>query len=654
MWLRKLPTSTIIGLCACLVLSGCFQGYGENVSSQAEIDQLMLSLTPGNNAQSIASPVVESSPVPVENTRVPTLPPPTTTPDAIVMEGGIVIHIVASGETLFSIAQQYNVDVTTLQTMNGLADPNALFIEQALIIPPTIVPQPPTDEPTQTSNLPTEPPTALPTLTFTPTFTVTASPTATLTPSSTVIPSTATFTPSSTVVPPTGILTLTPSSTIIPPTATAVTLSTQTPSPSDSEDQLRATTATVHVIESGETLFQVSRIYNVSLESLTAANQISDPSQVVVGQELLIPEVVAVAQTDDVVLIIPSETPQPTVETDEISDAVHVVAAGETLYQISLDYGVSLDALAATNNITDTGQVTTGQTLQIPLATPMSVLDVSATIPQVPVSSTAPVRIALDFPKQINGVGLTQIFQVSPEAESHILRIYEQGQALGRNPRAFSKLGDSTIENPHFLARFDHWQGFDYNLGDYVYLEGVIEYYAGSFIRQGAAVRRGMHSWTVFDPQWADKSLCTANESALACEFRIQNPSILFIRLGANDVGVPQAFENNLRDVIDFSIENGVIPILGTKSDRNDGMSNANNQIIRRLSAEYELPLWDFDRLADTLPRRGLTTDGVHMTINFSHDYTDPNTFRTGHGTHNLSALVVLDSLWQILSADVG
>ena len=143
--------------------------------------------------------------------------------------------------------------------------------------------------------------------------------------------------------------------------------------------------------------------------------------------------------------------------------------------------------------------------------------------------------------------------------------------------------------------------------------------------------------------------MCLSNESALACEFRIQNPSILLIRLGANDVGVPQAFENNLRDVIEFTIENGVIPILGTKADRNDGASNANNRIIRRLAEEYELPLWDFDRLADTLPRRGLTTDNVHMTINFSHDFTDPNTFTTAHGMHNLSALILLDNLWQIL-----
>ena len=81
------------------------------------------------------------------------LPQPTNTLEAIVIEGDIVIHIVAAGETLTSIAHQYNIDPNMLQIMNGLSDPNAIFVEQALIIPA------PTEESTQTSNLPTQPPT---------------------------------------------------------------------------------------------------------------------------------------------------------------------------------------------------------------------------------------------------------------------------------------------------------------------------------------------------------------------------------------------------------------------------------------------------------------------------------------------------------------
>ena len=641
--------SLYLGLCACLFLSGCFQGYSDNGgSSSQDIENLRLSLTPAS--QPLASPVFQST-LPVEQvTRVPTLAPPTETNAPIIMEGGIIIHIVKEGDTLFNIAQTYGVTVEALSTMNNINDPNELFIEQALIIPnSTAVPIIPTDEPTLTSNLPTETATPLPTETAMPTFTATATyteiPSPTATETYTEIPSpisTATYTE----IPP-QIQTIAYTQM---PSATVVTLVTQTPSPT-LETQLNADTETIHIVKTGQTLFQISQTYDISLDNLANINNIDDPSQVTIGQALRIPfRPISSTQIEATLAITPSETPLP-LATSEPSDVrIHVVSAGETLFQIALDYSVSLDALARANNINDVGQLLTNQELLIPASTPMSVIAISELTSQNPISSTLPERSTLYMPSQINGVPISSFVQISPEAEANILSIYQQGQKIGRDPRRFSKLGDSTIENPHFLARFDHWQGFDYYLGDYAYLEEVIDYFAGSFIREGAAVHRGMHSWTVFDPQWADKTICLPNESSLVCEFRLHNPSILLIRLGANDVGVPQSFENNLRDVVEFTIKNGVIPILGTKADRNDGASNANNLIIRRLAEEYQLPLWDFDRLADTLSRRGLTIDNVHMTINFSHDYTDPNTFTTGHGVHNLSALILLDRLWQILS----
>ena len=41
--------------------------------------------------------------------------------------------------------------------------------------------------------------------------------------------------------------------------------------------------------------------------------------------------------------------------------------------------------------------------------------------------------------------------------------------------------------------------------------------------------------------------------------------------LGANDVWRPQEFEPQMRKIVEFSIENGVIPILATKADNQEG-----------------------------------------------------------------------------------
>ena len=69
-------------------------------------------------------------------------------------------------------------------------------------------------------------------------------------------------------------------------------------------------------------------------------------------------------------------------------------------------------------------------------------------------------------------------------------------------------MGDSTTEIPFFLARFDEGP---YDLGEYGYLQSVIDYFPGSFARDSVSVRVGLYSYTLFDPIWADKAVCQSN-----------------------------------------------------------------------------------------------------------------------------------------------
>jgi hypothetical protein len=247
----------------------------------------------------------------------------------------------------------------------------------------------------------------------------------------------------------------------------------------------------------------------------------------------------------------------------------------------------------------------------------------------------------------INGIASDVFAPLPTDTINNLRMIYERGRQLGRDPNAFSKLGDSTIENPHFLTRFDDGP---YDLGTYEHLQPIIDHYHGSFSRQGMAVRRGLHTWSVFDPLWADGSRCTAGETVFSCEVRLHNPSIMFIRLGSNDVGVPDSFDRNMRRLIEVCIENGIIPIIGTKADRREGASNQNNEMLRQIAVDYHVPLWDFDLVAGTLPGRGLGNDGVHLTTFYSHDYTQPEALRRGYGLQNLSALIALDQIWRVVA----
>jgi hypothetical protein len=245
----------------------------------------------------------------------------------------------------------------------------------------------------------------------------------------------------------------------------------------------------------------------------------------------------------------------------------------------------------------------------------------------------------------LNDVPLSEIIVLPEETLRTVREIYAAGQSLGNNPHAFSKIGDSTIESPFFMDRFDDGP---YNLGEYGYLQKVINYYQGSFTRQGRAVYRGLHTWSMFDPAWADPDFCEPNETPIDCEFRLQHPSLVFIRVGSNDVGRSDLFRQNMTQLIELCFERGVIPIIGTKADRNEG-SNVNNEMLRELAENYDVPLWDFDRVADTIPGRGMDVDGVHLTTFYAHDYTLPYALQTGYGVHNITALMMLYELWRNL-----
>ena len=341
--------------------------------------------------------------------------------------------------------------------------------------------------------------------------------------------------------------------------------------------------------------------------------------------------------------------PEPVTDTavtpaKPVQVASHTVQASDTLFSIAQSYNSTVEELAAANDIADVNSLIVGQVLLIPGNEPEGDTAVSnPTAPPItPLPASPPPPQIEAAPDNLGGVPLSSIIVMPDNVVANARRIFATGQAIGRNPRAYSKIGDSTIQNPYFMARFD--EPGSYNMGRYAYLQPTIDYFAGSHGRQGAAVRKGFHSWTVTDPMWADKEICQPAESPVACEFRLNNPAIVLIRLGSNDRGVPDGFEKNLRQIIEYAIANGVIPVIGTKADRFEG-SNQNNEILRRLAAEYELPIWDFDVAAQIIPGRGLDVDNVHLTTFYAHDYSSPVALQRGHGVHNLTALMILDAL---------
>lgn len=341
------------------------------------------------------------------------------------------------------------------------------------------------------------------------------------------------------------------------------------------------------------------------------------------------------------------DNPQPA------ATMTHVVRQGENLYRVAQRYGITMtDILTSNRAIPSNGRIEEGQVLTIPISEslPDSALLEDRSAPPVaplPVTSTPFMTAYDDRPLAVNSVPLSSVIVLPDEVKHRIRYLYQVGLASGNNPHAFSKIGDCNSEAPFYLARFD---GGDYHLGNFAYLQPVIDYFQGSFAREGMAVWRGNHAWSVLTSTWADAEMCQPNESAMACEYRLHTPSFVIIRLGTNEYHSPFEFEEALRLIIEDTIARGIIPILGTKADLLEGEADTNNETVRRLAAEYQLPLWDFARLVRTLPDHGVDDDGYHMTIFYEHDYRLPEALQRGHGLHNLTALMMLDAVWRAVN----
>jgi len=105
-----------------------------------------------------------------------------------------------------------------------------------------------------------------------------------------------------------------------------------------------------YVVSQGDTLGTIAKRLGVSVADLQELNDIADPNQIFVGQELRIPTTASGSEE--------TET------TDQ--DKTYVVQEGDTLFKIALRFGVTLDALLSANNITDPDKVFPGQVLKIP------------------------------------------------------------------------------------------------------------------------------------------------------------------------------------------------------------------------------------------------------------------------------------------------
>ncbi len=214
--------------------------------------------------------------------------------------------------------------------------------------------------------------------------------------------------------------------------------------------------------------------------------------------------------------------------------------------------------------------------------------------------------------------------------------IYQKGIMMGNDPHAFSVTGDCQAIREVMLGEFDDPRKYTLK-SDELYLQEAIDQFQGSFNRNGAAVRGGFTAASVLSPIHADPKECKSGETPLGCEFRLHNPSILIISLEVwNDRANLDRYELYLRQIIEYSIEEGVLPVLMTKADMAEALQHVINPTLVQLAYEYDLPLVNFWLAVQPLPNHGIDPDrdGFHIS-------------EEAWWVKSLTALKALDAVWR-------
>jgi LysM repeat protein len=139
-----------------------------------------------------------------------------------------------------------------------------------------------------------------------------------------------------------------------------------------------------YTIRSGDTLSAVADRFSVTLEDLLAANPDIDPTGLVAGDVINLPETASAnapeptaapteapveeVPTDTPVPEVPTEAPPPPAETPTTQSlgSTYTVQEGDSFASIATQFGITVEALAAANPGVDSTAMQVGQVLVVP------------------------------------------------------------------------------------------------------------------------------------------------------------------------------------------------------------------------------------------------------------------------------------------------
>jgi murein DD-endopeptidase MepM/ murein hydrolase activator NlpD len=128
---------------------------------------------------------------------------------------------------------------------------------------------------------------------------------------------------------------------------------------------------TTHIVQNGETLTDIAKHYSIDVDTLSAANNLTNINRLKVGQELTVLSV---------------------------KGALHTVRQGENLWDIAKKYQVDVNKIISTNNLDQPEKLQPKQKLVIPGAKLINAIAASVSAPKSIVSASGRLQRVFEWP----------------------------------------------------------------------------------------------------------------------------------------------------------------------------------------------------------------------------------------------------------------
>ncbi|MEA1939795.1 MAG: LysM peptidoglycan-binding domain-containing protein [Candidatus Caldatribacteriota bacterium] len=134
-----------------------------------------------------------------------------------------------------------------------------------------------------------------------------------------------------------------------------------------SQNSLQGSDYSVHVVKKGETLWSISRKYNLTVNSIIAINNFTNSELISIGQQIRIPSFKDNSTLGKNMNVQTSaDNNQDNSKDEEIEPVTYIVKPGDNLWNIAQKFGVSIATITAMNNLTSKDLLSINQKLEIP------------------------------------------------------------------------------------------------------------------------------------------------------------------------------------------------------------------------------------------------------------------------------------------------